>query len=285
MSNEQLSEMLMSVPQVPEHINWLVDTRERLSTVDGKEVEVWEFQHEENDTIMSGWARHFRNHYCYDNEIDDLREGTGLSRADYLNENKFPNRESNLGPSIRSGDFSEILVADFLEYLLGYWVPRTRYDLRTIRDESTKGSDIIGFYVIEEGETSPKDQLAIYEVKSHLSGREPQARLQCAICDSAKDPVRKGESLNAIKQRLVREGKEPKNVAKVARFQGGVDFPYIEIYGAAVLLERSLFSSDIISETNASSHPRPDNLALIVIRGDQMMKLVHDLYRRAADEA
>ncbi|MDX9784809.1 MAG: virulence associated protein, partial [Spirochaetia bacterium] len=37
--------------------------------------------------------------------------------------------------------------------------------------------------------------------------------------------------------------------------------------------------------TDASSHPHSGDLALVVIKGDQMMALVHELYRRAADEA
>ena len=58
------------MPWTSEHINWLIDTGERLTTVDGKTVEVWEFRHEEDDEILSLWARHFRNHYCLDSEID-----------------------------------------------------------------------------------------------------------------------------------------------------------------------------------------------------------------------
>ena len=46
-----------------------------------------------------------------------------------------------------------------------------------------------------------------------------------------------------------------------------------------------LFDNGLASSTDASSHPHSGNLALIVIKGDQMMDLVHELYRRAADEA
>src|SRR3546814_8878008 len=33
-------------------------------------------------------------------------------------------RSAAPGPSTRAGDFGEILVADFIEYVLGYWCPR-----------------------------------------------------------------------------------------------------------------------------------------------------------------
>jgi hypothetical protein len=60
----------IGMPWTSEHIKWLVDTGERLKTADGKEVEVWEFCHENDEAVLSAWARHFRNHYCFDSEID-----------------------------------------------------------------------------------------------------------------------------------------------------------------------------------------------------------------------
>jgi len=72
---------------------------------------------------------------------------------------------------------------------------------------------------------------------------------------------------------------------KIERFQNEVDHPYKEVYGAVALFENSLFDGTLTSFTDTSSHPHSGNLALIVIKGPAMMKLVHELYRRAADEA
>ena len=157
------------MPWTSEHTKWLVDTGERLKTADGKEVEVWEFHHEKDEAVLSAWAKHFRNHYCFDSEIDYWRRGYKCSRGEYLNTIKFPDQKDSPGPSIRSGDFGEVLVADFLEYLLGYWVPRTRYGDKTIRNESTKGSDIIGFHIVKDGRASSKDRLAIFEAKAFIA--------------------------------------------------------------------------------------------------------------------
>lgn len=63
------------MPWTSEHIKWLVDTGERLKTDGGKEVEVWEFRHEKDEAVLSAWAKHFRNHYCFDSEIDYWRRG------------------------------------------------------------------------------------------------------------------------------------------------------------------------------------------------------------------
>ena len=79
---------------VPEHVKWLVDTGERLITADGKTVEVWEFCHQPDASALSAWARHFRNHYCFDSEIDYFREGYGYSRAEYLIKIKFPDAQN-----------------------------------------------------------------------------------------------------------------------------------------------------------------------------------------------
>jgi len=71
------------MPWTSEHTKWLVDTGKRLKTADGKEVEVWEFRHEKDEAVLSAWAKHFRNHYCLDAEIDFLRGKQ--TRKDYLN--------------------------------------------------------------------------------------------------------------------------------------------------------------------------------------------------------
>ncbi|MGR6750405.1 Hachiman antiphage defense system protein HamA [Aeromonas veronii] len=272
------------MPWTSKHTKWLIDTGERLKTANGKDVEVWEFQHQKNTNVLSAWAKHFRNHYCFDSEIDYFRNGYKCSREEYLNTIKFPDPKAAPGPSIRAGDFGEVLVADFLEYLHGYWVPRTRYGNKTIRNESTKGSDIIGFHFVEDGNISSKDTLAIFEAKAQFSGKKSMARLQDAVDGSAKDIARKAESLNAIKQRLY-DRRELFGAAKIERFQNEVDSPYKEVYGAVALFENTLFDSNLTSLTDTSSHPHSGDFVLVVIKGEQMMALVHELYMRAANEA
>ena len=272
------------MPWTSSHLKWLIDTGNRIKTVDGKIVEVWEFRYQNDVTVLSAWAKHFRNHYCSDSEIDELRKGTGLDRADYLMDLIFPDCNEPPGPSIRSGDFAEILIADFLTYSLNYWVPRFRYDEKSIRNESTKGVDIIGFRFISKDE-SPDDILAIYEAKAKLTGKPIGNRLQDAVDDSAKDfNVRKALSLNALKRRLIRSGNHP-DALKVQRFQNKADHPYHEISGAAVVFSSSTVDENVLSVTNTSKHPNINELHLLVIKGNELMTLVHELYRRAANEA
>ena len=182
--------------EIGNHIKYLVE-QNPLKTSDGIIIKVYELRHGVDDQILSAWAKHFRNHYCSDNEIDFLRDGTGLSRTEYLLSMKFPDQSADFGPATRAGDFGEILISDYLEYLLNYWVPRTRYDRKNIRNESTKGSDVLAFKFVNENE-SVNDILAIFEVKTQLSKNTNKNRLQDAINDSIKDNIRKAESLNAF---------------------------------------------------------------------------------------
>ena len=79
------------MPWTNKHLNWLVKTREALVTADGKPVEIWELRHQNDPDILKAWAKHFRNHYCLDTEIDVLKKGHGCSRKEYLENIKFPN--------------------------------------------------------------------------------------------------------------------------------------------------------------------------------------------------
>jgi hypothetical protein len=71
----------------------------------------------------------------------------------------------------------------------------------------------------------------------------------------------------------------------VARFQNEVDNPYIQFFGAVAHWDSTVFDTETIRSTNAGKHPFSGSLFLVAIKGAEMMSLVHNLYRRAADEA
>lgn len=268
----------MTVP----HLKWLVDTKKRIKTQDGSTVAVWELRHINDQAILSAWATHFRNHYCPDNLLDALRGGTGLNRADFLKQRKFPSADG-FGPSVRSGDFAEILIADFIEFNEGYWCPRERFSLKWNTDESTKGSDVVGFRLAKADGHSPKDEMYVLESKTDLSGSKTN-RFQEAVDDSAKDPVRHAASLNALKQRFL-ERNQNDSATKVQRFQDATARPFIFRSGAVLVCNKNVFDPDIIKATVTQHHPNVHNLSLIVVTGEALMDLVHALYDRAANEA
>lgn len=272
------------MPWTSKHLRWLNKAAVRLQTANGADIDVFEFAPQMDAAVLSDWAKHFRNHYCLDSELDALRAGTGLSRAEYLRQRKFPDQAAGFGPGIRSGDFGEILVADYLQYVLNFQVPRTRYASKTIRDESTKGCDVIGFQIIKPGADSPDDTLALFETKAQMSGTKADDRLQEAVKDSAKDHLRKAESLNAIKQYLL-DKRRLVEATVVERFQDLADRPYQELYGAVAVFSTAVYDPVEIGKTTTAGHPNAAGLMLLVIHGADLMALTHDLYKRAADEA
>ena len=269
----------------PSHVSNLTKCSETLVTSDGRSIDVWEVLGPPTAEYLSAWSSNFRQHYCSDMEIDDLRAGTGLSRTDYLIQLIFPDKSTAPGPGIRAGDFAELLVSDYVEYVLGYWVPRGKYAEKSSRDESVKGVDILGFHQDSEAAPSHIDTLLAFEVKAQLSGDKYTGRLQNAIDDSSKDYLRRAMTLNATKRRLRQAGQHERALV-VQRFQNLSDHPYIYRSGAAAVLSDSAYDENLLqNSTKIAGHQNADNLELIVIRGKELMKLVHALYERAANEA
>ncbi len=273
----------------PAHIAWLKDTGKRAKTPDGHEVRIVQLKHLEEPAILSGWARHFREQYYLDEALDAARDGTGLTRKDFLLKHAFPHWHDAPGPSIRAGDFAEILVADYFEYVLNYRVPRTRYRAKAMPNESTKGTDFLAFRLsadtdLEGEKYSPDDVLMCVEVKAQFSGPKTKDRLQDAINDSAKDELRRAYTLNAMKQRLRLDNSDVE-AAMVRRFQSPVDHPFKNKYAAAAAYCESLYDEPAAVSVCVTDHPDPQNLFLLVVKGSQMMTLVHRLYEVAADEA
>lgn len=269
---------------MPNHLHSLKLMGEHVKTADGLECEVWELSITASDPNLGEWAGLFRQNYCLDSEIDLLREGTGFTRAEFLNNLVFPDRSNAPGPAVRAGDFAELLIADYVEYLLGYWVPRGKYAEKASRDESVKGVDILGFKLKDPLSATPQDEMLAFEVKAQLSGGKYTDRLQTAVNDSAKDYLRSAITLAALKRRLHVAGKTD-DMKVVQRFQNAVDNPYVFISGAAAVLSDEALDRAGLEATKTASHNNVARLRLIAIGGRDLMSLVHALYQRAADEA
>lgn len=270
------------------HTKWLKRVPKKLESIDGTTIEVFELSVDDGDqATLTEWARHFREHYCLDTQLDQLRKGTNKSRAEYLLDLVFPDKTDDFGPATRAGDFAEILLSDLLEKEYGYWVPRLRYNDKLVRNESSKGTDVLGirFHSDNSDKPSKRDTLIALESKAQMSGSKLKPRLQEAINDSSKDAFRLAETLNAMKRRLLARNQK-KAASKIERFQNGIETPYIRKSGAAAVLCSSLFDPKKLSKgADCSGHENGKNLVLIVVHSDALMSFVHSLYGRAADEA
>jgi hypothetical protein len=108
-----------------------------LILMSGEHVEVYLLEDAINEADIGEWAVHFRQNYCLDSQIDILRRGTSLSRKEYLLKLVFPEEkpssDDRRGPSTRSGDFAELLIADYLTYCENYFVPKDRYKPESVK--------------------------------------------------------------------------------------------------------------------------------------------------------
>lgn len=269
-------------------MDWLT-FKGNIATADGRSVQVWELSCDPTAAeVWSAWAHEFRQHYCSDELLDVLKVGTPYehSRAEFLENLIFPDASAAPGPSIRSGDFAEILVGDFLEAKLQHWVPRLRFGAKSIRNESTKGTDVLGFKLaVGPVDFRPEDSLLTVEAKAQLTGRPPSSRLQDAVGDAVKDAKRKGESLNALRRRLIEQGRLGE-AEIVNRFQDKLSKPYREMVGAAAVLCSSVFdASHTSASTTCSAYAADAELELFVFTSPEFMAIVTEIYRRARDEA
>jgi hypothetical protein len=261
----------------PKYIDWLVDGG-TIITNEGKSVNLLELQIYDDEAIIEEWAKRFRENYCTDTEIDMLRAGYGFSRKEYLENIKFPDKNDRLGSATRSGDFCEILIADYVQFVLDYYIPRTRYDRKINRNSSPMGSDLFGFKV--GAKVSQNDEMIIFEVKAQASETSPENKLQKAVNDSNKDIKRIAESLNAANQRLI--DKERFEEAKIVqRFQNATDRPYKQRFAAAAIHSNKSFSKEVIKQVSTASHIQP-NLLLLVVHSEKLMNFIHQFYGRAS---
>lgn len=265
---------------MPGHLLGLKKSASGLKTKEGRFIEVWEFDVPTDEAVLDAWGLNFRQQYCSDADLPILMEGTGLTVSEYLNGHVYPHASVSPGPSVRSGDFAEFLISDYVEYVLGYWVPRGKYSDKASKDESVKGVDVLGFFVQDPLNPTQQDALIAFEVKASLSGKKYDKQLQSAVNDGSKDLfMRQGFTLNATKRRLARAGKLA-DVAKISRFQNLADNPYTYYSGAVAVLSHDAYDTTQLCETTAAHHSNQANLGLMVVRAGLVMALVHELYER-----
>lgn len=260
----------------PPHCLWFEDTDTTLHTSDGKEVRVISFKHQQDEAVLKEWALHFRRHYVSDKDLEEDSVLMGMSKNDYLRKIKFPSTVVP-GPSVRSGDFSEILVADYIQFLMNYYVPRTRYDGKTNPNTSTHGTDILGFKLLSN-DKSISDELITCEVKGSLVSKNVDV-FQNTIEASKKDfDARLPMSLNATMKRLKQRG-ESESLKTVSRFNNKVANPYTHITGAVIVCSDGCWADEIISKAT-TTHPN-ENTFFLAITGVELMGLTNKLYETA----
>jgi hypothetical protein len=91
-------------------------------------------------------------------------------------------------------------------------------------------------------------------------------------------------SLNAMKRRLQAESDQA-NAKLVERFQNLADRPYQARYTAAAFHCVTNFAESAVTDATTDKHPERKKLFLLLVKGNNMMQLVNQLYEVAASEA
>lgn len=262
---------------LPKYVEYFLE-EESIITDQGRTINVIHLIPEDEDAALNEWSDRLRDNYISMDDLDDFRDGWGLSREEYLKAFKFPDSDDRFGKIVMVGDFTEILVADYLQYVLNYIVPRTRYDSKEKRNRSSQGSDLIAYKVQNSDQWNRDDELIVFEIKAQSSENSAKLILQNAVDDSAKDFLRLGESLNASYQRLKDKGKTD-DAKIVKRFQNITDRPYQESYGGAAVHSNTSFSIELLQKVDLSKHT---DVKLLAVHCEKLLDFIKSMYERAA---
>ena len=252
----------------------------------GKEIQVYKLNNELlDDSILNNWAFGLRNNYVEETLLEPLVKGTGLTKQEFLEKNIFPNHQNSLGASTMSGEFGEILVYDYINFVLNYYITRTRYLEKVNPNMPVSGSDVIGYQVKNIDNPSRTDHLIVAEVKTRSSKSRNKNSLceetvENAIKDSIKDRVRIGESLNAEKRRLINRSRI-EEARIVERFQNKTDNPFILDFFAVAVLDNELYSDQAVLDVVNRQHENIKSMNVLIILSKELKLFLRDLYRRA----
>ena len=250
-------------------------------TDEGKQIEILHLDIQDDLEIFEDWAKQFRRNYCSDDELDEMTSVMSISSKEYLKDYKLPS-DSGIGLSTMSGDFGEILVSDYFQYIEKYMVPRTRYDSKVNKNTSTQGSDVLGYK--QDSSNVSNDEVVVVEVKtsaSASSSSKAKNKLQEAINHSDKDFERFSTSIVASYLRLKKSNSDQAKV--VERFLNITDKPFNVIYGAVAVYSNQSYDIDVIKAVVSKKHRDFQKLRLLVIHSDELMKFIRELYLKASE--
>ena len=153
----------------PRYIDWMVEEVGITiqNRIPGK---CFKIDYKKDDTVLHDWALHIRRNYIEDEDLLSDAEINGMSIEQYLHDYVIPQRDEDLGPTVRSGDITEILVCDLLEFVFSYSVPRYKQKNRSGKNNSEHGTDVIAYKYFNGCDSpSEKDELVATEVKAALT--------------------------------------------------------------------------------------------------------------------
>lgn len=263
--------------EAPHYVKWFVEET-TVKLVDGTHIPCYRLDHTNDEDVLNEWAIHLRRHYESDASLAESMAELGLSAAEYLRDYVLPGTQ-NLAAACRSGDFTEILVSDLLEFIHHYNVPRCKQQNRANKDRSTQGTDIVGYhYANPDGTASERDELIATEVKGLLSSGTYEV-LKKAADDSQVDEFRWATTLNFYRKQLKRNGNFDE-AQRIARFQKKSEAQFRIRYLGVGVTSIDRIENNLISDYSGDDLMLNTGHEIFLIHGKKLMALAHNLYGR-----
>lgn len=231
-----------------------------------------------SDAIMADWALHVRRHYIFDEKLRSVVRRRSVAVEEYLRASVIPDKRETM-----SGDFGEMLIADLLECIENYSVPRYKHCDRLDKNQSEHGTDVIGYRVSDPRSNDPKDELIVVEVKALTSSGYIKGVVNKAKKDSKKDRVdlsmmeksRLGMTLDYLEWRSYDYGDSATAVI-MQRFLKAAEFPCVIRYGIGAIAATD--NSSALIEKN-HQYDEFDTLdKVLVLGGSELADLLTRIY-------
>ena len=265
----------------PNYIEWVIEEQGVIFN-DGVPLNSYKITYDiSDDETLNQWALHIRRHYIRDKELEESLEDLPYTKKEYLKINKIPQRGGQ-GSVARSTDITEILVADILQFLMNYEVPRIKQLNRSNKDLPEHGTDVIGFR-FENSIDKPnrKDVLVAAEVKSRLSNTNFNS-IKDAVKHSKKDSFRVATTLDYYRLKLKQYG-DIEDAKKILRFQLKSEYPYQTIYNAFAITSLDDINYNTIIQINGSDLNLELDQNVYFVHGNDLMNLAHNVYDRCKE--
>ena len=262
----------MTAPQYLSNIKFVKD----ISDSNGNIVHCYYLTNSFDEKTLQEWAHRIRCEYVSDKTIERLTSD-GIDVDDFLN-NRIPKSDNNRGCVIISGDFSELLMTDFREFILKESAFRGKLQSKPTPNSPIQGCDILTYRI--DGTDASKDQLIITEAKSLISSTNYEVILKAAS-DSEKDSTRIGETLAFLLDFFSNRGNED-DYKKILRFTKKGESTFVEEFEASGLTVCCCLEESNI--TNVLKQIKTTQKNIYFVYGKDLKNLAYDLYRRALND-
>jgi hypothetical protein len=221
------------------------------------------------DTEKNEWAKHILAHYISTADIAKGARITGKTEQEYIQKFVLPTAGKD-----KSGEFGEIIFADFIEYILGFTVPRFK-QYGKYPNNPTQGVDIIAYKA--DATNSTNDTVLYGEIKSYLSERSFPI-LQKAIDEiTGRDDEKFSLALEIMRLALERRGDEAES-KEVERYSNPAENPCKRIKSAGLItLANACETNDFVGVKISAGN----TIETHVIYATDIWTLAQDLWRRA----